>query len=217
MASINVNSNAQDLADKLTAIAGNQMAFVMSKTLTGLANDVRTEETKGLERYFEVRTRWTKRSIKTIRAEKRDYPNSFSIVGVRDKILAKNITGGVRDDSGAVPGNKARSILNPGKKTLGPKYFPGRIVKNTRRRKSKNGSDAKPKPFKFKSTKGKTAGKEVIAIRRSKKRLPLDLLYVLGNDDINIRKTWPFVDNAKRIVNKNYAKKFRRNLSQALR
>lgn len=227
MSIVNVETNAEELSQKLSAIISNQMPYVMAKTLTALAFDVRDIESRGLDRYFEIRTAWTRKSLKVVRAEKNDYPNSEAIVGVRDKVLAKNITGGEREGSSAIPGFNTRSLLNPGLKTLGPRFFPGRLIqtgdkteKGTRRKASskfKSATKYGNAPFMFTSKRGSSAGEKVIAVRRSKKRLPIDILYVLTNKQPKLDKSWPFVENAQSIVNKNYAAKFTKNLTEALR
>lgn len=203
---IDIETNSADLIDKITSLVSKQLPFVTAKTLTGLAYDVRDEESKKIDQLFDVKTRWTNRSIKAVRAEKSHYPRSFSVVGIRDKVLAKNITGGTLDSSGGafgVPGKETRDILNPGKRTLGPPRFPGRILK-----KKVFGN----KPFIIKTR----AGKEAIAVRETKRRKPIQILYTFKKS-IKFQKRWSFLENAKRIVQQNYAKKFNRNLTLALR
>jgi hypothetical protein len=204
---VTIQTNATELIDKLAAIASKQMPFVMAQTLSGLAWDVRDGETSELDRYFKTRTTWTKKSLKVIRAEKRDYPDQSAIVGVRDEILALNITGGQRtSDSGTVaaPGSDTRKLLNPGKETLNAPRFPNKVINS---KKTYYGN----RPF-FLQGKG---NKNFIAVRITTKRKPLEILYTLKKS-VQVDQNWPFVDNAREIVRSNYAEKFSKNLSKAL-
>lgn len=226
---IKVTSNVNDLLLKLGAFATKQLPFVLAKTFTGLAYDVRDATKKSLPQHFKIRTPWTNNSIKVVPATKQQYPHTVAIVGVRDKILAKNITGGQRDGNSAVPGARAREILNPTNKTLGPRFFPGKILQSINpgdatdkgkrtmvRRKLQSRSKYKNKPFVFTSTKGPSAGEQVIAVRRSVKRLPIDILYVLGNRPVQIKERWPFVDIARAVVKQNYSYQLAKNMDQAM-
>jgi hypothetical protein len=204
---VTIQTNATELIDKLGAIASKQMPFVMAQTLSGLAFDVRDIETAGLDRYFKIRTNWSKRSLKAVRAEKRDYPDQSSIVGIRDKIMALNVTGGSRtSDSGTVaaPGSETRKLLNPGKETLNAPRFPNRVLSS---KKTFYGN----RPFLLQTK----SNKKFVAVRTSKERKPLEILYTL-KDNVQIDQNWPFVDNAREIVRSNYAEKFSKNLSKAL-
>lgn len=204
---ITIQTSAPELTDKISALISKQMPFVTALTLTGLAFDVRDEETKGLERYFKIRTNWTKKTLKVIKAKKNDYPEAFSIVGVRDKIMALNITGGTREnESGllAVPDNESRKLLNPGIETLGPPKFPKRIINS---KKTYYGN----RPFYLKTKNNQ----EFIAVRTTKKRTPLDFIYKF-KQRVKIDEKWPFIENARKIVKENYSEKFKRNLERAL-
>jgi len=218
---IKITTNADSLVSMFNGLITKQLPFAMAKTLTGLAFDVRDEETAKLDRYFKVRTKWTKKTLKAIAARKGDFPHQFSIIGVRDKIMALNVTGGERE-GGALPGAKARDILNPGSKTLGPAYFPGKLIqvgdttdKGKRGKRIKGAG--KRKAFVFKSTKGATAGLDVIGVRRTDKRTPIDILYIFNKNPIHVKQHWPLVDNTRKIVSRNYADKLRKNIDYALR
>lgn len=206
---VRIEENSVDVINRLSAMSTNQLPFVMAKTLTGLAFDVRDIETQGLKRYFKQRTKWTNRSIKVVRAEKRDYPDQSAIVGVRDKVLALNITGGTKEGPQGIPGPDARKVLNPAKETLGPPRFPGRVI-------GKKVKKFGNKAFVFTSKKGRTVGKTVVAVRRTKQRTPIDTLYTL-TDKVQLKKKWPMVENARKIVKERYSDKLRRNLISALR
>ena len=204
---INIETSAPELSDKIAALISKQMPFVTAVTLSGLAFDVRDMETRGLDRYFKIRTNWTKRTLKAIRAEKSDYPKCESIVGVRDPIMALNITGGQRtSDSGkvAAPASNTRKLLNPGRETLPPTKFPNRIL-------SKNTYYGN-RPFVLKTR----SNNYFVAVRTTKKKNPLEVLYTI-KDSVKIEKNWPFVDNAREIVSNNYSEKFKINLEKALR
>lgn len=205
---INIETSAPELSDKIAALISKQMPFVTAVTLSGLAFDVRDMETRGLDRYFKIRTNWTKRTLKAIRAEKSDYPKCESIVGVRDPIMALNITGGQRtSDSGSVaaPAGNTRKLLNPGRETLGPTKFPNRVLTS---KKTYYGN----RPFVLNTR----SNKQFVAVRTTNKKNPLEILYTL-KESVKIDNNWPFVDNAREIVRNNYSEKFKINLEKALR
>lgn len=209
MTSIRVRDNSRQLIDKLAAFASGQLPFAMAQTLSQVAYEVRDQEKNNLDRYFKLRTRWSRNSIKVVRAEKKDFPAQKAIVGIRDKVLALNITGGTRkNESGgnvAIPSASGRSVLNPGKETLGPARFPGKVI---RQRRKYGGS----RPFLMKSK----SGDEVVAIRTGQKRTPLTVLYRFKKS-ANVKKKWPFVRNAQIIVRREYKKKLSYNISKAIK
>lgn len=203
---ISITTNAADVSDKLSAFISNQLAFITAKTLTDVAHEVRKEETAKLGQYFKIRTSWSKRTLKVVRAEKRDFPNAYSILGVRDKVMALNVTGGQRKpESGGsmgVPNEKSRSFLNPANKTLGPARRAGRIANK------KYGGN---KPFIISKN-----GKERMVIRTTKKQYPILTLYKF-KDTVKIDENWPLISNTSILVKSIYAKRFRDNLNKALR
>lgn len=203
---IRITTNAAELSDQLSAVISKQLAFVTAKSLTDIAHEVRKEETDKLPQYFNIRTNWSKRTLKVIRAEKRDFPNAYAILGVRDKVMALNVTGGQRKpESGGsmgVPNEESRSFLNPSNKTLGPAKRAGRIANK------KFGGN---KPFIISKP-----GKERMVIRTGKKQYPLLTLYEFKRD-VKINETWPLINNTSSIVKSIYAKRFSENLNKALR
>lgn len=206
MVNIKIDTNAAALSDRLAAIASGQMPFVMAQTLTQMAQMARKAQKDRLGEYFKQRTNWSKTGLKVIRAEKKDFPNPFAIVGVRDKIMALNITGGDRGSTGsgsvAVPNQESRKFLNSSNETLGPPRFPGRIVK---RKFNQN------KPFIIDN-----GSKSRMVIRTSNERYPLLTLYIF-KDKVRIDKNWPLVENVNRQLSSIYSETFSENLKKALK
>lgn len=71
-----------------------QIPFATAKALTLIAQEIQTLERARLREVFKLRSEWTARGIRVVRAEKRDYPAVQAIVGSRDEYLVLQETGG---------------------------------------------------------------------------------------------------------------------------
>lgn len=85
-----------------------------------------------------------------------------------------------------------------------------RIKKEKKFKRSK--SRKKPKPFLFKTKKGKHA----IAIRRGNDRLPIDILYLFERE-VKWRQKFKFTDVSEKTFNKIFRYRFRVRFDQAVR
>ncbi len=221
-----VTSNAIELDRTLRLIGGRHIPFATARALTNIAYRLKDVEKSKIAKYFEVRTKWSPNTLRAGRALKSDYPRAFSTIAVRDDVMAIAAMGGHREGNGAIPGRRARKILNPSNETLGPKYFPGKLIKagdktdkGTRRKSSsqfKSKTKYKNRVFTFTSKRGPSAGEKVMAIRRSNKRLPLDVLYVFPNNRPYIKKRWPLIPNVTAGVARLYQPMFLKSLYQAI-
>lgn len=210
MAKINIRVDNKAVENTFSALITGQFKFALAKTLTGLAFDVREDAAVKAGNYLDIRTPFVKnRGLRIIKANKKDIDIKSS-VGVTTQTLADSITGGTKQGRQAVPTGKSRSLLNPLRKTLGPARFPRKVLNKKRPVKG-----IKAKAFVFRSKRGKTSGKEVIAIRTTKRRSPLRTLYVMENS-IKVKKKWRFVEDARKVVKANYVNKLNRNIKQAI-
>lgn len=224
LVSFTIETNAIDAKHFLDRLARDQLPFAMSRTVNRLAYDIKDIEQGRLDDYFDIRTNWlTKRgAMPVIPSRKTQYPNIYSVLGVKDEIAALAVTGGERPKSMgemAVPfsdsgdGLSARSILNPGRETLTKKTWPSRIVKkNSRKATKRRGRARKAKPF-YLETSG---GKRFVAVRKEGKRYPLRILYGFKSD-VTIPQSWPLIENAQGYVLKKYDVFLTEEITKAIR
>jgi hypothetical protein len=211
--SIKISTNALDLRSKLIALATKQYPFALAKTLTNLAKDIQAQEKQHIPQIFEVRTKWSLNTIKVIPARKQDFPAPYAILGVRDKVMALNITGGTDSSSNlSIPGSKSvRAKLNPSNKTLGPAYFPSRLLgKGGKPKKLKNYGGNRAFMMNIKKT-----GQRAVAVRTSDDRLPLEILYLFTKSKKTPRR-WNLYERSKRYVNRNYRSLLAKNVNEAI-
>lgn len=80
---------------------GNQSAFAIASALTRLGQEVKTAQVKATDDAFTIRNRWNVQgplAFKVQKAEKKDYPNSFAVVGTAAEFLEKFI----REPAGSI-------------------------------------------------------------------------------------------------------------------
>ena len=212
-----VSSNAQQLNSFLSRVKREQLPFAMSKAVNGMAFEAKEQEQNKLDRYFDMRTGWLRKkgAMPIVRSSKRQFPDVHAILGVKDEVAAKNVTGEDRRATGeqlAVPiSDITRPDIGTPKGTLPPSKFPGRLVKDDKGSRSKSRRRKKPKAF-FMTGSG---GTEMVAIRKGKDRLPIKPLYVFKSE-VDIKEKWPLVDNVNRMVAQDYEQRFNRELEKAM-
>ena len=205
MVTIKISTNSKKLENKFFALITKQYPFALAKTLTGLAYDVRQDAINKSDKYFDIKTTFFKnRGVRIKKANKRDI-EMYSEVGVTTDILAKNITGGTQSGNETVPGRFGRKILNPSKRVLNAPRWAGKIL-----RKKRPIAGNKNKAFVI-----KRGTQKIIAIRKTKDRYPLDILYKTRSK-IKFKKRYPFELNARILVNRTYIKKLNANIRQAI-
>jgi hypothetical protein len=209
---IQIKTGAVKLNKIMTSLEADQLPFAMARTLSGLAYEGRDRNRKMLDRYFKLRTKWVTRTFAVTRAEKKDFPHQEARLSVRDRIMALAATGGTRKpasgDDMAIPVEGARPKINPRNETLGPRYFPGRIVK--KRKGSYSGRVRKAKPFYI-----KLGGKMAVARRRGAERYPLDILYIFKKQ-ADVPQQWPLIRHTERMVRRMYGPRLRKELNRAV-
>ena len=220
---ITIKTNAIDAKHFYDSLARTQLPFAMSRTVNRLAWDIRDEEQSKLDKYFNIRTNWLRKrgAMPVIRSNKNQYPDIHSILGVKDEVAAKTVTGGEkRGLSGdmAVPlsntsqGVSARSILNAGKETLPKSKWPSNIVKENKKIRRRRGRALKPKPFYMKTKRGR----KFVALRSGVSHLPLQFLYTFKSR-VDIDKSWPLIKNATTFVDSHYDKYLTQEIERAIK
>jgi len=220
---ITIKTNAMAARHYFDSLSRSQLPFAMSKTVNEIAKLAKGFEQAKMDKYFNIRTPWLKKSaaMPIIWSNKRQDPNIHAILGVKDEVAALAAIGGTRKGEGgimAVPfsntgeGQSARSILNPGRETLPRSKWPSKIVKPKRSSASRRRRGVKPKPFYMKSK----TGRQFVALRSTASPGALLFLYEFKSS-VEVKKTWPLVDNVTDWVRNNYDDILSDNLDQAVK
>lgn len=215
---IGIKTNAIEAKHFFDMLERQQLPFAISRAVNRLAYDARDQEQGKIGDFFTLRTDWLlkKGAMPVVPSRKGQFPDIHAILGVKDEIAAMAATGGEkkgRTGDVAVPfsntggGASTRETLNPGKRTLGPRTWPGRIVKKgtaKRKKARRNGSgmvllNNEPKPFIIKGKSGRT----FVAKRAGKDDPSLEILYELL-PKVEVGKLWPLITNVEAFVATNY-------------
>lgn len=220
---IKLTTNAIDAAYYFNSVARKQIPFAVSRAINRIAYDARDDEQSLLGNYFDIRTSWLfkKGAMPVVPSRKSQWPNIHAILAVKDPVAALNATGGIRKSEAggkiAVPMSKAgqggstRQILNPGAETLGPKFFPSRILRPGRTySKGRRTYAGKNKPFVMTSK-----GRQYIVRREDKERKPLTFLYAFKTG-VDVNKNWPLIDNVELHVQRYYQRTLEREFNHAI-
>ena len=222
---ISIKTNAIEAKHFYNSLAREQVPFAMSRAVNAMAYEARDRGQRNVGRYLDLRTDWLlkKGAMPVQRSSKRQLPNIHAILAVKDEVAAMAAVGGekkAKSGSMAVPfgdtgaGSSTREELNPGRLTLGPSKWPGRIIKA---RKTKGGRKRKatggdPKPFLMQSNK---SGRTFVAQRTGKDRKPLEILYEL-KASVKIPELWPLIYHTTYFVETEYNNYFERELNNAI-
>ena len=208
MVAINVTTNLSTVTKALDAFGKNQMPFAMSQALNDAAFEVRKDT---IERVWprsitQRNPAFMKAMLMPIRGDNRATKRRLrSIVqnyqtGTRNKdYLQRLAVGGIKRPNGnniAIPANDM------------PTRAKGGVTIGNRPRNILN----KPKVFKNRLPNGQ----EFIARRRTKKRYPLQMLYLLEPDG-QVKKQFPFYEEAEKVGQRAFAQNFRKRFAQAKR
>ncbi|PHJ92854.1 hypothetical protein VF14_18460 [Nostoc linckia z18] len=216
------------------------MPFATSRAINILAVKARNQEQSKIPDVFDVRTNWLlkKGAMPVEASSKRQWPNVHAVIGVKDKIPALNVTGG--DWGGETAGTMGvplssngadmgtREKLNPGKRVLRPSLHPKALLdaskvlkpaKAMRKRKTQASLRTVLKynrPFITNIKAGNNLkGRHVLAVRTTRKRYPLQVLYIFKKK-VKIPRQWFLDKNVEKFVRQEFAVIFRRELDRAL-
>ncbi len=202
---LSIRDNIAQVQKRLTNIERKQIPFATAGAINDTLFDVR-KRIVGVTgpRSFDIRNRrFLNAALRVKKATKRNLTGEvFDHLGRGQ--LQRHATGGIKTPRG-------RHLAIPGRDIEGKRTRGGAIRKALRPRQvlSKAGRrQAFTTTFK--------SGKEAIVRRRTKKRLPLQVLYLLERRT-RIRKTFPFHRDAERVTRARFQRHFNRRLRQALR
>lgn len=111
---IKVDGNTVEATEFVRELAKRHLPFVAAASLTELAKGARDAQIDALPDRFEVRSRRFKQTFRHVPAEKRDWPDTHSVVGVLDEWAARHEEGGT-----VFPRHRGRFAI------------PGRVIKRT--------------------------------------------------------------------------------------
>jgi len=202
---------------RLSHALDSQMPFATAVALTRTAVQARDAVREGLVTRFTLRNQFTKNGIRSQRAEKRDWPNSFAVVGSVSGYMEIQEDGGTKTPSGkahVIP----KAIRTSEGRVVPRAKWPGRILPSDARiggggrtKGAKNGSRGKRVPFLLQET-----GGVGVYVRKGRKRR-LVRLYRLTRQPLAVKgREWlrkPVEDTVSAQLGKN----FERALSEALR
>lgn len=192
---IEVKSNADQVARAMRNLGERQMPFVIAASLTALAKEGQGDVRGGLSEHFTVRNKRVEAGIRSIPAEKRDWPNIFAVVGSKDEFMVQHETGDTkRPRSGrhlAIP-----NVAEHGRAGVITRTSSGAIPAHLKPRRVLGRRRA------FLQRVGKY-GRLAILQRTTKKRYPIRVLYGFRNS-ARIEKVEWFSPRVQRVVARRY-------------
>lgn len=231
---IKVDFDMEAAKKALTSFKKQQFPFAYAKSLTETAEAARQGIGMQSRRVFKLHTEFIPRNVKKSSAMKSDiklygYAEAAVFTGKRlDEWMGLHEEGGIKKP--AVFGSKdtGRKLTIPGKglKTKAFKTRTGKVrarwkpkrllenyrgVRGGRTMKVRRGGQKKT-PFIIRTKSNDTP---ILVRRVSKKRYPLEVLYVFV-DDAKISDRWRFAPTVRKVANFVFEKKFRKNLKMAI-
>lgn len=95
MVEVRFDTNARELSAGVRLFARTEIPFATAVALTRLAQDSVAEQRRQMPKRMKIRSKGVLRLVTLKRAEKRDHPRAFSLVGVRAEFLARHERGGI--------------------------------------------------------------------------------------------------------------------------
>lgn len=195
-----------------------QLPFAVARALTMTAAQARDEVRADLSKSFTLRNKFTVGSIRYKRAEKRDWPNSYSVVGSISAYLSQHEEGGTKQ-SGAKAGAIPKGIRRSDRSLVSRTKWPGKILPagvkipgGGRTKGATKGSRSKPMPFLLQERGG--VGVYVRVGRRGRR---LRRLYRLTKQPSRIKATHWLTGPTERVVRSRLASNFQTALEDALK
>lgn len=192
-----VESNALEVMRDLDDLGRKQLPFALATTLTKVAQVSVERKHKQLPSLFMVRSKGVARGITMTRAEKKEWPNTQSVVGSRDEFMVLQEIGGLkRPGSGSNVAIPTKAIQRTASGRVRASQKPKAILSK------KSGSLAK------------AGGKPVIR-RKVTKRNNLGIMFLL-RPSTRIKPRLGLRVTVERVVAQELGKTFERSLDQAL-
>ena len=222
---IKVKVDFRETVKQLNKLEKKQVPFATAKSLTELAKIGQRAVRNNLDKKFELRAKsFIKRNIRIIPAKKRDVNKlkAFSAVYTDDKItkfMVIHEEGGIRKSTQSkrlsIPSTDLQKLqFRKSTGAVKKKYQPRTLLKDFKGSRGKRGPRTRSRTKKPFIITGK-GGQKLLVRRISKKRRPLELLYVFDKT-IKITKRWGFEKTVRGIVGFKANRIFERNLNQAL-
>lgn len=210
---LGVNSNLGSVSLAFRDLAKKQLPFAQAVALTRIAQLARDEQRRQMPRRFDIRSKRVITAIAMQRAEKRDFPRSFALVGVRsakDSFLVIHEEGGLKratNRSVASPRDGAR-IAVPTKGIQQRRTSTGKIPKRLRPTVLRNREDVfvdKRGRIRFSTRKKKRGRRRGLVVAYSLKR------------SVRIKPRLRLFPTVRAVVASDYERVFRRELASAVK
>ena len=109
---IKVKGNTLEASKGVQNLFRKQVPFATAAALTQLAREARDKQRSEIRERFTARSQRFKNTFRHVPAEKRTWPNTFSVVGVLDDWAARHEGGGIfrpgRSERWAIPGREIK-------------------------------------------------------------------------------------------------------------
>jgi hypothetical protein len=194
-----------------------QVPFATAVALTRTAMQARDAIREGLPSSFVLRNQFTRNGIRYQRAEKRQWPNAYAVVGSISPYMEIQEEGGTkaaRAKAHSIP----KGIRSAENRTVPRSKWPGRILAEDvqirgggRTKGAKKGSRTKPKPFLIQEQ-----GGVGVYVRKGRKRR-LKRLYRLTREPLRVRGRHWLTEPVHRVVTANLGRNFERAIEEAMR
>lgn len=152
MPTMSITVNAKFAQDRLTRFELKQLPFATAKALTEAAKQSQGSVRTALPKKFLLRNKWTSKGIQFQSAQKKDWPDCYSVIGTRDEYMEKQEEGGT-----LAPKNRMRAIpvaVRPSHAALVPQSqrvskldISMKVPQGGRTPGAKTGTHSEPKPF----------------------------------------------------------------------
>lgn len=203
---IYIDVNVPDAIHSLERVVRKQVPFATALALTWTAADAQEAVRDDLPEHFTIRNTWVSKGIRIEPARKADWPNMSARIYSRDDFMARQEFGGLK-----VP--RGHSLAIPTKEMLARAGGKRGIIRKKSRPKALLRDRAGAHRRTFIATMGD--GTRGIVRRRSKKRLPIDLLYTLV-PSARVKPRWDFEPTVREQVQRHFERHFGRALARAI-
>lgn len=201
---VRVESTAPELSLRLRRLARQQLPFATARALTDIAQLARDEQRGAMSRRFKIRNQRVVRGITIQRAEKKDWPKTFALVGTRDPFIARHEAGGVQRPTRASPGDGLARFAVPTRVVVGRRTKGGKVPASLRPRRVLRSGAA------FLTDEG-------IVLRRKRRKTlgELGTLFTLHRT-IKLKRSLRLAETVTEVAAREYPAAFAKRIRQAL-
>lgn len=203
---VTVATNAPSLGSVLDSIAVKQLPFATAVALTRCAQDAQADLRASMGVTFSLRSKFLPQELRIKRANKRDWPHPFAVVGHTQTFMLPHVLGGEktgRDGHNVAVPLKFVAKQRTARGTVPAKLKPRRLLQNPNATKAFRIPDDRigQRISKRRSATGSEESLTLFFLRRA----------------VKIRATWPFRETAENSTKRTYNEHFAREFDIAMR